>query len=363
MKTVTVTYQNAINYGAILQAYALQQQLHKLGIDDELLDLKRTHRVFNKVEFNKHMPGNIYSNMLNVWHILQTQKRMKRFREFVETNIRTTRHYRTFEEVIQNPPVADVYITGSDQTFNTNSGVIPCNFLKFGNMDTKRISYAASMGRPAVEDKYLDDFITAIKTYSFLSVREQHAADYISKMSGVPCLANIDPTLLLSKEEWSKLASTSKPSPGIEREKYILVYQLLENPLLNNAVKKIKKETGLKTKVINPYACCRVKGDVIIRDAGPLEFLGLYRDAEYVLTTSFHGTCFSILFQKPFFSFIRKTGETRINGILKKLNLGDRIITDTSRMTSNKIHYDSVNEIIEMERKRTIEYLVKALGL
>jgi hypothetical protein len=362
VKTVTVTHQNAINYGAVLQAYALQQQLHKLCINDEILDLKRTDKIFNKVMFNKHLPGNIYSSMSNLLYLLQTKKRVKRFREFVENNINTTRHYGTVEGVIKNPPVADAYITGSDQTFNTYSGIKPASFLRFGSKETKRISYAASMGISAVKDEYLDEFISAIKAYTFLSVREKSAANYISKLCSVPCSTNIDPVLLLTQEEWLPLASSSRLSPSMKQRKYILVYNLLENPLLNDAVKRIKEETGFEVVVINPHAICSVKGDLIVRDAGPLEFLKLFKNAEYILTTSFHGTCFSILFQKQFFSFIRKAGETRIPNLLNMLNINDRIITDTSEVISNGIPYSNVNEIIEMERKKANEYLIRALG-
>lgn len=363
MKTITVTHQNAINYGAVLQAYALQRQLHKFGIEDEILDLKRTHKIFNKVKFNKYLPGNVYSNMSNLLYILQTKKRIKRFREFVEKNISMTRHYETVEEVIESPPVADAYITGSDQTFNTYWGIKPERFLRFGSKETKRISYATSMGGVAVKDEYLDEFISAIKAYSFLSVREEIAANYISKFCSVPCSTNIDPSLLLTEKEWSKLISGSNLPPSIERGKYILVYQLLENPLLNDALREIKEETGFEVIVINPYAMCCVKGNRIVRDAGPIEFLELFKNAAYILTTAFHGVCFSVLFQKLFFSFIKEAGDTRMNYFLNKLNLNDRIITDTSGITFNEILYGNVNEIIEMERKKANEYLIKALGI
>lgn len=361
MKTVTVTHQNAINYGAVLQAYALQQQLFKFGIDDVLLDLKKSHKIFNKIEFNKHLPGNIYNNTLNLLHIRQTKKKAKRFRDFVDNNIRTTCHYGTVEEVIESPPVADAYITGSDQTFNTYWGVKPCSFLKFGSEETNRISYASSMGRLAVEEKYLDEFVSAIKSYSFLSVREKSAADYISKLCSVSCSANIDPSLLLSKEEWSRLVPDSRLTQRTKPEKYILVYPILYNPILNDAVQKLKSETGLKVIVINPYSRSFVKGDRIIRDAGPVEFLELFKNAEYILTTSFHGACFSVLFQKKFFSFVRETGETRINNILNMLNLSNRIITDLSQLMFDEILYDDVNKILQGEREKAGEYLIKAL--
>jgi len=258
-----------MNYGAVLQAYALQQQLQKLGVKDELLDLKVRHKFFNKVKFNKHMPGNVYGNMLSLLHILPTKKRLNRFRDFIEKNIIMTRCYGTSEEIVKNPPVADAYITGSDQMFNTYWGIKPERFLRFGSKETNRISYASSMGGVAVQDKYLDEFISAIKAYSFLSVREESSANYISKLCSVTCSTNIDPALLLNKEEWSKLASGSKLSPSVTRGKYILVYPLLENPLLSDVLTVIKKETGYKVIVINPHPVCCIKGGRVVKDAGP----------------------------------------------------------------------------------------------
>lgn len=362
-KTITVTYQNALNYGAVLQAYALHQHLSKLGIDDKLLDLKKSHKVFNKIEFNKHLPGNIYANMLSLCHILETKRRIKHFREFVARNMNTTSRYETAEEIVSNPPIADAYITGSDQTFNTYWGIKPERFLRFGSAETKRISYASSMGGVTVKDEYLDEFISAIKAYSFVSTREQSDADYISKLCSVPCSVNVDPVFLLAKDAWSRLASNSGSCATNNRGKYILVYELLENSLLNDVAMKIKERTGFEIVVISPGAICRVKGDLIVRDAGPLEFLKLYNNAEYVLTTSFHGTCFALIFEKKFFSFIRKAGETRITNILDMLNLSERIITDTNEITFTEIPYDTVKEKIELQRTKATEYLKEALGI
>lgn len=364
MKTVTVTYHNAINYGAVLQAYALQKKLSTLGIDDEILDIERQERVyFREFIFGKYLPSQIYNNIINLLYAVKTMKRVFRFKDFVKNNINTTRYYGTSRELIDDPCVADVYITGSDQMFNTNfDGLNTAAFLKFGSEEIKRISYATSMGPANVSGKYLEGFMSAIKAYSFLSFREKVAADYISKLCSVPCSTNIDPSLLLTKDDWSQLASKSTLPKRAIPGKYILVYVLLHNHIINDAIDKLKSETGLDVIVINPHSRVLAKGDVIIRDAGPLEFLTLYKNAEYILTTSFHGTCFSLLFEKKFFSFIRKTGETRINNILNMLNLSDRIITDLSQMKLDEIVYDDVNEILLNERAKTNDYLTRVLG-
>ena len=364
LKTITVTSQNAINYGAVLQAYALQKKLSELGIDDEIIDIKSHDKVYlKKIRLGRTLPSDIYNNIINLFYIGKTKKRVCRFKGFVKNNIKTTRCYITDKEVVDEPCIADVYITGGDQMFNTHKGVNPVSFLEFGSDNTRRISYSTSMGVATVDERYLGEFVSAIEKYSFLSVREINMKNYISKLCSVPCFVNIDPTFLLKGKAWENMASKSKVPQKTLDKKYILVYALLYNPLLNDAVKKLKKETGLEVIAINPSSRCFVKADVIIRDAGPLEFLSLFKNAQYILTTSFHGTCFSIIFQKKFFSFIRKVGETRINNILNTLNLSDKIITDLNQIKLDEILYDDVNNIIRDERAKANEYLTKAIGI
>lgn len=347
-----------------MQAYALQKQLAKLGVTDEILDLKRQGRVyFRKFGSYRTLLSDAYNNAFNLLYVFKTLSRVNRFKSFAVHNINLTGRFNSFQEIAQNPPQADVYISGSDQTFNTHSGVNPYKFLKFGSEETKRISYASSMGKPEVEDRYLDEFIAAINRYRFLSVREACSAAYLSKLCNVPCSSNIDPTLLLSVEEWSHLAAGARPVCKEQQCKYILIYPILHNSLLGEAVRKLQKETGYKVIVINPYARKYVDGDRIIRDAGPLEFLNLYKNAAYVITTSFHGTCFSILFQKPFAALIRRTGEIRITNLLNLLDMQERIISDVNDLSIGPISFDRANDILAAERKKSVEYLVRALGL
>jgi hypothetical protein len=364
VNTVTVTHHNSINYGAVLQSYALQKYLSKLGVSDEILDLKRTHGVYFR-EFGSGgmVLSDLYNNFINLLCVGTTFKRIKKFREFVRDNIKVTRYFSSVQEVLNNPPGADAYITGSDQTFNTESPKKECNFLKFGDVNIKRISYAASLGgQPKVEEQHLQEFISDVRKYTFLSVREQCSADYISKLCSINCETHVDPVFLLTKNEWSELASKSKTRRPV-RQDYILVYLLVYNPLLNDAVRKIKKETGLDVIVINPSSRCYAEGDRIIRDAGPLEFLNLFENAAYIFTTTFHGVCFSVIFEKPFFTFISLKNEIRINGLLNSLGLNDRIISDVSKPLCGKISYEVVNEIIGSERRRADEYLRKALSI
>jgi hypothetical protein len=141
------------------------------------------------------------------------------------------------------------------------------------------------------------------------------------------------------------------------------VYPLLHNPLMNAVVRRLKSETGMDVVVLNPSARCYVNGDVVIRDAGPLEFLSLFANARRILTTTFHGVCFAVIFEKEFHTFLTMKGEIRITSLLDILGLSDRILADANMPVSGTIPYDRVNRVIESERKRASEYLAETLGL
>lgn len=357
MNSITVTSQNANNYGAVLQSYALQQQLQNLNVVDEIIDLKQQDSAFfTPLRKNKYFLSILINNIISFLFVIPQIQKLQKFKKFIKNNIRTTKRYNSIQEIKTDPPVADVYITGSDQMFNTNSGVKDFNFLRFGDIDTKRISYATSMGQLDVNKKYVNEFISAINQYDFLSVREQSLKEYIQNLCEKECADNIDPTFLLEKEDWFTFTGKSK-----FKEKYILVYVLIYNPLINSVIEKLKHETGYKIVIISSNARNLIKGDKVIRNAGIEEFLNLFRYAEIILTTSFHGTCFSIIFQKLFYCFIREGVETRITNVLNKLNLENQIVTELSQISLDEINYEFVNEIIKFEKQKSINYLRSAL--
>jgi hypothetical protein len=209
-----------------------------------------------------------------------------------------------------------------------------------------------------INEAYINEFVDAIKKYESISVREASLKDYISEICGRDCEVNIDPTFLLDKVEWDKFTGNR-----LIKEKYILCYALLNNPLINQSIEQLKLATGLKVVVLNAQARNYINGDVIIRSAGLEEFLNLVKNAEYVLTTSFHGTCFSIIFEKKFFAFIRKGVETRITNIVEKFHLENRIVSDVSTIHCDDINYEEVGKVILLEKQRSIEYLSRVLGI
>ena len=361
MKTVTVTTQNALNYGAVLQAYALQRVLREIGADDALLDLKRfSNTYFYTVHTGKLFFHSLYENLYVLRYIYSLHKKAVRFSSFVKNHIATTQYYKSKQAVIDDPPDADVYITGSDQMFNTYNGIDKTAFLKFGDSSIRRISYATSKGTLEVADAYKNDFIRTIRAYKSVSVREECLRDTMRKY-GVSCDVHVDPSLLLSASEWMEIV----PADGGKHldDRYILVYALRCDPCMEKLLLRLKEKTNMQAVILSASARCRLKGDLIIRDAGPLEFLRLVHDASFILTNSFHGTCFSVVFEKDFYSIARDKGETRINGLLDLLGLGERIISKQEQITLEGIPYARVNARLDIERQRARQYLKTALDI
>lgn len=355
MNTKTITYHAVHNYGAVLQSYALQKALISLGFINEIINFNKDKVIiFDKIELklNRNNLLSILINLLKVLYFFELKRKYLRFENFINNELILTSTYKSYEELKLNPPDADCYISGSDQVWNAINGCFPAFFLDFGNKNTKRISYAASMGvynLPIDNEKKLINYISK---FDKVSLREEEAKNYIEARTDKNCLVHIDPVFLLDKKQWSKLCNENSI-----KGKYILCYPLINNELLNESLKKLKKLTNLPIIILVPENRTKCKGDIYIRDAGPKEFLSLIKNSEYVVTTSFHGTAFSIIFEKKFFSLVGLHAPTRITNLLNTFNLGNRVITDIEYLNLDEIDYDKVNILKNIECQKSIDYL------
>jgi hypothetical protein len=355
MNIKTITYHAVHNYGAVLQSYALQKTILSLGASNEIINFnKDANSIFYNIEFkfNKANLARIWHNFVRLIYYPKLKRQYSLFEEFINNELLLTDEYRNYSELISNPPQADCYLVGSDQVWNTYNGCISAFFLEFGSKNTKRVSYAASMGVYDLSEESENKFINYLNAFDNISVREEEAKKFIEEKINKKCSVNIDPVFLLDKDCWSELASQE-----VIKEKYILCYPLAYNELMNDSLQKLKRLTGYKIVVISANVANHIKGDIYIRDAGPKQFLALFKEAEYILTTSFHGTAFSIIFEKNFFVFSGSLTHTRITNLIKKFNLSNRIAFDIDNITLGNIDYVEVNARKEIERQSSIEYL------
>ncbi|MDD3173224.1 MAG: polysaccharide pyruvyl transferase family protein [Herbinix sp.] len=357
MKTATITYHNVYNYGALLQAYALQQAQLRMSVDNVIIDYNHeTNKIYHKIKGKslKIWIVNIIRWLEFVKDFFPIKSRCNNFENFSKNKLRLTSKYATFEELKNNPPKVDWYIAGSDQIWNVSINFKNAFFLDFGDRNVKRASYAASMGSYEVPVQFRKEMCELLNRFDVISVREAEAKiyieDFLNKKGFVHI--NIDPVFLLSKEDWSEFAQPRKIG-----FKYILCYPLAGHPLLNETLKKLKQLTNYRTVIISTEVFTRVKGDINIKDASPEEFIYLLQNAEYVLTSSFHGTAFCTIFNKKFYSFVGNSVSSRITGLLNRLGLNDRIVRSPEDINTKEIDFTYCNTIISTEKDIAKEYL------
>lgn len=356
MKVNVVTMNSSYNYGAMLQAYSLQQNIKSLGVECEFIDQRST--LNKQVTFSKSVKG-----LLTLPYYLLNKNELQRGYKACENFVKeyqtlTDENYADYNKLKNSPTNADVFVTGSDQVWNTLK-CKPINFLEFAPQGKKKISYAASMGiSHIVEDKkeivkkYLSDF-------SAISVREESATEALKEVTDKNINVNIDPVFLLDKGQWQSIQTQNNKL----KKPYILCYILFRPKWLNQKLKEIHKQTGKDIVVVDLSVYRNIYNNKTIRSAGPREFLELLDNADGVITSSFHGTALSIVYRKKFYSVINPDSPSRISNILNKLGLTDRVMdTETNVNFDNEIDYSHAESIIKAEQIKSMDYLRENIG-
>lgn len=329
MKIATTTFHGAINYGAVLQAYSLVRYLNDIGHEAQVLDYWPEHRVTaNSIWIRgKSMNlGVLAMNALNASHYRGLSRKLRRFAEFRDHYLpRTPTSYARIDQIRADPPDVECYITGSDQVWNPATGIDEVYFLAFAREQQRRsVAYAPSIGLPSLGPVQTARMAPLIAPIDYLSSREHRGSELIRQLTGQTARTVVDPVFLQDAEAWRRIIPASP-----QTEPYILVYAVRRRAELEQAVRQIKKQTGLRVIQIpgtNPLTRGFMPSDTVAWDAGPLEFLQLISGATCVLTNSFHGTAFSVIFGKPFLSFSHTAGDTRAGSILARCGLSKRLV-------------------------------------
>ncbi len=350
MEVCVITFHDAKNYGAALQAYALIKYLNNQGVNAKIIDLSEEKG--RNVGYRQRI-SEILNSVLYYMHKDELSTLNSRFINFVSEEIPLTRHYNNPDELSDSPPEADLYICGSDQIWNCSSGLRECYFLNFGI--AKKISYAASIGVNYIPDGYQKRIKELLQNFEAVSVREESAKELLEPLYNKKCVVSVDPTFLLSRDEWDELIDEP-----IIKERYLIYYPLHRSKLAINHLEQLKKKLSAKVVTITTSPL-PVYGDIVIRNAGPLEFLNLYKYAVYTVNASFHGTVFSIIFEKPFNTQIYGQSGGRVSNLLGKCGLSERIFTDDEypKDNSENINYKKVKEKIEKNIKNSKKYLLE----
>lgn len=341
MKIGILTFHNAVNYGAVLQAYALKKFLEENDNEVEIINYKSEfiENVYNK-PFSKNYSLKSKIKNIMTWNI--QLKRNKKFEEFARNflEINNTDVVNKIMESIEKK--YDKIIVGSDQVWSTlctNNDTT--YYLDFVSDSSKKISYAASFG--IVDENYYEnkEIKKLLSEFSKVSVRENIGLEIYKKMTNKSAITCVDPTFLLSKNEWTK------ELPKINVPNYLLVYSLGMDDYIVEYAKKIAatKSLNIIYFTLNNLFTIKNRKKVII--GSPMEFLSYIEKADFIVTNSFHGTAFSIIFNKEFIvvkNNNKKHDNSRLENIINLLNLNDRLVDrDNMKIVDKKIEYNEVN--------------------
>jgi polysaccharide pyruvyl transferase WcaK-like protein len=225
-----------------------------------------------------------------------------------------------------------------------------------------RISYAASIGKSFINESLLEDFSRCLKKFDAISVREKSAAALIKSLTEKDVSSVLDPTLLLIREQWAPLCADVDINVP-----YLLVYSIGDesSPIFKRLVEQVAQRRGLR--VITFHKRKHYRNEMRrVPNAGPREFLGLFSKATFVVTNSFHGTAFSIIFKKPFFCVRSDNKNSRQRDLLNALDIGDRLVVDdstTDAQVGSEINYAHVEEKLQILREHSIAFLKSALEI
>lgn len=337
-----VTTINTDNYGANLQAYALKKYIELLGYKVGVFD-------------------NVYVEKPKLKGIKHTLKRaidkfnIKNEKIIKEKSSDFKRNYFELNRELDSK----VYLSGSDQVWRTTNKPNPDYFLQFVGDSSIKASYAASMGENCVNIDYENRFKSFLNNFDFISVREKSTATYIKKYTEKKINCNIDPIFLLKKEEWEKIMLPVKNIP----QNFTLVYLIHRPKNINKLLKWIKKIYSERIVLIdvNGVLSCTIKHDIILKTIGPQEFLWLFNNANRVVTSSFHGTAFSILFNKEVYALPNSRMPIRIVDLLSKFGISGFNEKETI-FKKELTDWTSVNYTIDTEREKSKKYIIDILN-
>ncbi|MBQ8219784.1 MAG: polysaccharide pyruvyl transferase family protein [Bacteroidaceae bacterium] len=361
MKVGILTFHRAHNYGAVLQCYALSKTLQSLGYDVEIIDYYPTYfkEEYSSFSINRFRKLSLVSKLSYIFSFLRNA-RIKRkhclvFDKFINDLPLSSCQY---TEYSLPPQGYDCIFFGSDQIWNPlltkgEDKMFSGNFKVEG---TSLIAYAASTNPSLCTNEYREYFSGIISRFKYISTREKSLCCYLNEIQPSCGRVVLDPVLLLNEEKWTEIAVEPKIKD------YLLIYTVPQSDKVWELANLIAKEKGLEIVEVRPNAnkVNNKKGKgTILKVVSPNEFLGYFLHASYVVTTSFHGTAFSVKFQKEFVTLsLGGSIDDRAVNLLSSIGLSDRMISHENLYSpSTAIDYNKVNMKLEIMIKDSINYI------
>lgn len=369
------------NYGQLLQAYATQVVLEKMGHKTEILDYKRQGMdgirftpwlavyEFNRIRANQKRRKQKKSEHFDDLHRNNISLRKQGAEEFRRKRLKNIVKCEGNTQLRERGKKYDVALVGSDQCWLPDSCFGNLRTLRFVPDNVRKVSYATSLGVSEYPLYCKSSARQFLKRFDYISVREEQGKKIVENLCEKKVEVVLDPTYLLSKEEWEELI----PNEREIKENYLLCFFIGDNKHSKEVAAEFGRKNGLKVvSILSDESVSDIDesfADDIIIGASPERFVNLIRNASYVMTDSFHGVAFSVINEKQFYVFYRHSTtsagsrNSRIDNILATWDLKDRLITENREDTlgCKEIDYTAVGKIMEKRRGESMEFLERAL--
>lgn len=369
MKLGIITWFADENYGTCLQAIALSKFLESNNNTPVLLNFDacnyRNTYLISDSNIIRNILFKVFNKINRALFYKALQNRTKKFSELLNEQCSFTKKLNNESEFCDCCNTFDLLIFGSDQIWNP-VGYHPIWFGNYDCIKTPKISFAPSLGSGSIPNNLKEFYIQSLAGFSAISLREEKSAKLLNELTGKKTVTVLDPSFLLSTDEWLKL---SKDTISSHKTPYVLCYFLKDN--INHYFAAIKFALQNKYKlIIIPY---RLKSYAFILNSipgtGPIDFIKLINNAEYVFTDSYHGTVFSIILHKQFYTFERFSTDSynnqneRIYDILRKFSLSERLVLFNSKKVRpvDDINYALLQPIIEKEIDTSRNFLTESI--
>lgn len=350
-KVGIVTFHRSRNYGAVLQTYALQNVLSSMGIDSEVIDYQNRKIAEDLKLWNKPKKIDLKQIICSILQFLYRFRKKTAFDKFINNNINLSKM--KDQKNINANCQYDLFITGSDQVWNKNlTDNDGTYYLDFVPKETPKVAYAVSAGDSLqVDHKRIE---RAVEDFVSISVREEILRNFLQTEYRYNAKICCDPTLLVETRSFEKMIKTKRC-----KNKYIFLYMIQDCNELYEKAERLAKENGLS--LVSNKNCFS-----FFKNCSPIDFLNWIYYAEYIITNSFHGTCFSLHFEKNFIVDVEKRGRMknqRVIDLLENLNMRNKLIMHSENLNvirkklMNKVDYCEVKHCIEVMRVESLEWL------
>jgi len=348
------------NYGAVLHSWAFQQVLKSLGVENKIIDYVVDDFEFYNFKFPalSRVKLPFRTRLILLLNSFLYYRRYKKFKSFFELHYDKT-NIRYSQKNVSDLDF-DVYICESDVVWSPVSagGLDRIFFFDYPHMKSKlKIAYSASLADMHYNQEKLEFFKEKINNFDFISVRESSAVDFVEQFTQQKVEHVLDPVFLLQSKDYLPIINARKVDSD-----YVLVYLINRTKGLIKSAKQIAKFYNSKLIIISDLFLYSMYGKTY-NNVGVQDFLSLFQNAKYVVTNAFHGTAFSIVFNKNFLVYSRYNKDNKIESILKKTNLKSQLIKEGVIVNKPmEIDYEKVNVIIEEEKIKSLNFIQNALS-